>query len=125
MLFIHSCSDSGGGKYSNVTSYQDRKYSNGKIRKKNSTSHSAFKTAMIDAENTVASAKDALRTASAAYGSPINIAQTATVQPLQQLQQQPQVTAVGKVIRTSISSPSPSSSASSSAAPTRKLIKNK
>ena len=80
---------------------------------------------MIDAENTVASAKDALRTASAAYGSPINIAQTATVQPLQQLQQQPQVTAVGKVIRTSISSPSPSSSASSSAAPTRKLIKNK
>ena len=76
---------------------------------------------MLEAESAVASSKDAYRTASAAYGSPVNIPQTATVQPLQQLQQQPHSTTVGKVIRTSISSPSPSSSASSSAAPTRKL----
>lgn len=75
---------------------------------------------MLEVEDTVASSKDALRTASEAYGSPINIPQTATVQPLQQLQQPK---AIGKVTRASISSPSPSSSASSSVAPTRKLYK--
>ena len=77
---------------------------------------------MLEVENSVAASKDAVRTVSAAYGSPINIPQTATVQPLHQLQQQSLTIGIGKDTRTSVSSPSPSSSASSSAAPTRKLI---
>ena len=111
-------SDPGGAKYTNVN-YPDRKNSKGQIRKKSTDSHAAFKTAMLEAESAVASSKDALKTVSAAYGSPLSIPQTATVQPLQQLQQQPQPTMFGNVIRTSTSSPSPSSSASSSAAPTQ------
>ena len=92
--------------------------------KKDKSSHSsAVRTAMLEVESTVAASQDAYRTASAAYGSPINIPQTATVQPLQQLQQS-QSAGIDKVIRTSASSPSPSSSASSSTA-NRKLDQRK
>ena len=112
-------SDSGDGKYTYAANKRDNKQLTGKLRKNSTTHSSAVRTAMLEIENSVASSKDALRTASAAYGSPINIPQTATVQPLPQLQQSYQ-TDMGKVTRTSVSSPSPSSSTSSSA-PTRKL----
>ena len=89
------------------------------MQKDKSSHSSAVRTAMLEVESTVAASQDAYRTASAAYGSPINIPQTATVQPLQQLQQS-QSAGIDKVMRTSASSPSPSSSASSSTA-NRKL----
>ena len=125
IILLYSYSDSGGGKYSNVMAYRDRKNSSGgQIRRISSTSNAAFRAAILEAENAVASSKDALRTASVAFGSPVNttISQTATVQPLQQLQQQgpPQPVIAGKVTGTSASSPSPSSSASSSAPTPRK-----
>ena len=89
-----------------------------KGRKKSSTHSSAVRTAILEVENTLASSNDALKTA---YGSPVIIPQTATVQPLQQLQQTTAISTPNDM-RASVSSPSPSSSASSSNAPTRETI---
>ena len=105
----------------NQLSHVEHGQHSGKGRKKSNTHSSAVRTAILEVENTLASSNDALKTVSAAYGSPIIIPQTATVQPLQQLQQSNTIS-TSKDIRTSVSSPSPSSSASSSNAPTRKYF---
>ena len=105
----------------NLLSHAEQGQHSEKGRKKSNTHSSAVRTAILEVENTLASSNDALKTVSAAYGSPIIIPQTATVQPLQQLQQTNTIS-TSKEIRTSVSSPSPSSSASSSNAPTRKYF---
>ena len=105
----------------NQLSHVEQGQHSGKGRKKSNTHSSAVRTAILEVENTLASSNDALKTVSAAYGSPIIIPQTATVQPLQQLQQSSTIS-TSKDIRTSVSSPSPSSSASSSNAPSRKYF---
>jgi len=102
----------------NQLSHVEQGQHSGKGRKKSNTHSSAVRTAILEVENTSASSNDALKTVSAAYGSPIIIPQTATVQPLQQLQQSSTIS-TSKDIRTSVSSPSPSSSASSSNAPSQ------
>ena len=114
-------SDPGPHVYGNLASHGEQGRRAGKGRKKSNTHSSAVRTAILEVENTLASSNDALKTASAAYGSPIIIPQTATVQPLQQLQLSNSVSA-SKEMRTSVSSPSPSSSASSSAAASRKIF---
>ena len=117
--WVNFCSDRESHIRGNLASHSEKSH-NQNLRKKSSNHSSAVRTAILEVENTLASSNDALKTVSAAYGSPIIIPQTATVQPLQQLQQSNTVL-TSKDTRTSVSSPSPTSSASSSATPARKF----
>ena len=118
--WVNFCSDRESHIRGNLASHSEKSH-NQNLRKKSSNHSSAVRTAILEVENTLASSNDALKTVSAAYGSPIIIPQTATVQPLQQLQQSNTVL-TSKDTRTSVSSPSPTSSASSSATPARKFF---